>query len=216
MFSTTHSQNIAIILLATLTSHAAASSPLNLVAQFQVHNLTATESNCRGSIWCPKFNFASNRINIYLQNWIKFTMSDTDIYGPGVQIACATVSILLPPLGTNAYCAYTAGDNVPTAGINGSTIKQKMEELRINGCFACGSVGIADSGDPVEEGVFKIDYVPKNKVKCGRVGEVVCPPTAPSVDRGGLQQGPRPVLSTFNATFENGAVTLHALNVQDP
>lgn len=143
-------------------------------------------------------------------------MSDSDIYGPGVQISCATVSILLPPLGTNAYCAYTAGENVPAAGINGSTIKQKIEQLRLDGCFACGSVGIADSGDPVEEGVLKIDYVPKNKVKCGKVGEVVCPPTVPSMHREGLELGPRPVFSTFNATFEDGAITLQASNAQNP
>ena len=216
MFSTTRSQTFAILLLATQILQAAASSPLNIVAQSYVHNLTSATPNCRGSIWCPKFNFASNRINIYLQDWIRYTMSDSDIYGPGVQIACATVSILLPPLGTNAYCAYTAGEKVPVAGINGSMIKQKIEQLRLNGCFACGNVGIADSGDPVEKGVFKIDYVPNNKVKCGKVGDVVCPPTVPSVDRGGLELGPRPVFSTFNATFEDGAITLQAFNTQDP
>ena len=216
MFIATRSQTPTIIFLATQILQAAASVPLNLIAQSHVYNLTSTEPNCHGSIWCPKFNFASNRINIYLQDWIKYTMSDSDIYGPGVQIACATVTILLPPLGTNAYCAYTAGENVPEAGINGSTIKQKMKQLQLDGCFACGSVGIADSGDPVEEGVFKIDYEPRNKVKCGKVGEVVCPPTVPSVHREPLGIGPRPLFSTFNATFEDGAITLQALNAQDP
>lgn len=216
MLIATRSQTCAIIFLAAQISQAAASAPLNLVVQSDVHNLNSTQPNCRGSIWCPKFNFASNRINIYLQDWIRYTMSDFDIYGPGVQIACATVTILFPPLGTNAYCAYTAGENLPEAGINGSTIKQKMNQLQLDGCFACGSVGLADSGDPVEEGVFKIDYVPRNKVKCGTVGEVVCPPTVPSVDREWLGLGPRPVFSTFNATFEDGAITLQALNAQNP
>ena len=105
---------------------------------------------------------------------------------------------------------------MPAAGIDGSTIKQKMKQLQMDGCFACGSVGLAYSGDPVEEGVFKIDYVPKNKVRCGKVGEVVCPPTVPSVHRGGLELGARPVFSTFNATLDNGAITLQALNAQNP
>lgn len=215
MLSTALFRCFSTILLATQILHAAASSPLKLIAQSDVLNLT--ETSCHGSIWCPRFNFASNRINLYLQNWVKYTMSDSDIYGPGVQIACATVTILLPPLGTNAYCAYTEGENVPAGGINGSLIKQKLQQLRDDRCFACGSVAIADSGNPDEEGVFKIDYIPGNKVKCGGPGDVVCPPTVPSTNRVGLEQGPRPVLRTFNATFDGGVITLQAFNTQqDP
>lgn len=216
MFSTTRAQMSAIILVAAQILHAAASSPLNLVAQPQAQDLNVTVTNCRGSIWCPEFNFKSNRINTYLQDWITYTMSDSDIYGPHVQIACATVTIIFPPLGTNAYCAYTAGKNLPTAGINGSVIKQKMEQLRTYGCFACGSVAIADSGNPVDQGFLKIDYVPSDQVECGGPGQVVCPPTVPSADRVGLEEGPRPVLSTFNATSDHGTITLQAFNVQDP
>lgn len=221
MFSITLSQKFAIICLATQMLHLATSSSLNLVAPSLSPSLNLTKPNCHGSIWCPKFNFASNRINLYLQNWIKYTMSDSDIYFPGVQIACATVTILLPPLGTNSYCAYTAGhtageDNIPAAGINGSVIKGKMDELRIHGCFACGSVMMADSdGSSIEDEAFKIDYVPRNRVKCGMPGDVVCPPSVPSEDRTGLEQGERPVLSTFNVTFDDGAVTLQALNIQN-
>ena len=142
-------------------------------------------------------------------------MSDADVYGPGVQIACATVTILLPPLGTNAYCAYTRGAHVSPAGINGSVIKQRMEDLQSQGCFACGYVPIAESGIRRDEGMFVIDYVPKNQVRCGMPGDVVCPPTKPSVDREGLEEGERPALREFNATFGNGTVTLQALNVQE-
>ena len=123
---------------------------------------------------------------------------------------------MFPPFGTTGYCAYTAGKNVPAAGINGSLIKQKLEELQIYGCFACGSVAIADSDDPVEKGLLKIDYVLPSKVKCGRPGEVVCPPTVPSTNRAGLEQGPMPMLSTFNATLEDGKITLQAFKIQDP
>ena len=217
MLSTTFYHNFATFLLATQITHAGASSSLNLVGQPQIQDLDITEASCHGSFWCPRFNVAANRINVYLQNWIKYSMSDSDVYGPGVQIACASVTPRYGPipLGTTAYCAFTAGENVPAAGINGSLIKLKMNELLAYGCFACGSVAIADSGDPAEEGLFKIDNVPPVKIRCGVPGQVVCPPTVPGTDRAGLEQGPKPVLSTFNATLVNGAVTLEALDIQD-
>ena len=214
----TNLYHFAVILLATQITHAGASSPLNLVEQPQKQDLNITEASCHGSFWSPRFNVAANRINVYLQSWIKYSMSDSDVYGPGAQIACASVTPRIGPipLGTNAYCAFTKGENVPAAGINGSLIKEKMNELRAYGCFACGSVAIAESGDPVEEGLFKIDYVSSSKVRCGVPGQVVCPPTVPGTDRAGLGQGPKPVLSTFNATLDDGAVTLEALDIQDP
>ena len=210
MLHTTLSQVCAVILLATQLSHAlTSSSPLNLITRPSV------PATCRGSFWCPKFNTPSNRINLYLENWIRYGISDADVYGPGAQIACATVTILLPPLGTNAYCAYTRDAFVPPAGINGSVIKQRMEDLRSQGCFACGYVPIAESGVTSDGGMFIIDYVPKNQVRCGRPGDVVCPPTKPAEDREGLEEDERPALREFNATFDDGTVTLQALNVQD-
>ena len=142
-------------------------------------------------------------------------MSDADVYGPGAQIACATVTIFLPPLGTSAYCAYTREAHVPATGINGSVIKQRMEDLRSHGCFACGYVPIAESGVASDEGIFVVDYVPRSRVRCGRAGDVVCPPTKPGEDREGLEMGERPALREFNATFDDGVVTLQALNVQE-
>lgn len=85
-----------------------------------------------------------------------------------------------------------------------------MEQLRTAGCFACGSVAVAESGDVSEMGVFVIDYVPRRKVRCGREGEVVCPPTVPGV---GDVEGPRPEFRTFNGTLDEGGITLQALNV---
>ena len=90
-----------------------------------------------------------------------------------------------------------------------------MEDLRSQGCFACGYVPIAESGVTSDGGMFIIDYVPKNQVRCGRPGDVVCPPTKPAEDREGLEEDERPALREFNATFDDGAVTLQALNVQD-
>lgn len=139
-------------------------------------------------------------------------MSDADVYGPGVQIACATVTILFPPLGTNAYCAFTRGTE---SGINGSVIKRRMEDLRSQGCFACGYVSVEEeSGD---EGVLVVDYVSGKRVRCGREGDVVCPPTVPGGGEGsgGEGDGERPALRVFNATVDDGAVMLQALNVQE-
>ncbi len=217
MLSTILYQNFATILLATQITYAGASSSLHLIGQPQAQDPNFTETSCHGGFWCPRFNVAANRINVYLQGWIKYSMSDSDVYGPGIQIACASITPRIGPipLGTTAYCAFTAGENVPAAGINGSLIKQKMNELLAYGCFACGSVAIADSGDPAEEGLFKIDHVSSGKVRCGVPGQVVCPPTVPDTDRAGLEQGPKPVLSMFNATLDHGVVTLEALEVQD-
>ena len=90
-----------------------------------------------------------------------------------------------------------------------------MEDLRSQGCFACGYVPIAESGVPSDEGMFVVDYVPKNRVRCGGWGDVVCPPTKPGEDREGLEVGERPALREFNATFDDGVVRLQALNVQE-
>ena len=90
-------------------------------------------------------------------------------------------------------------------GMNGALIKQRKEQLRTAGCFACGSVAVAESGDVSEKGVFVIDYVLRRKVRCGKEGEVVCPPTVPGVgDVEGKGEGPRPEFRTFNGTFDEG------------
>ena len=215
MLNVTLSRIIAIIVLATWTKDATASSSLNLVAVSHLLHPNLTQTTCAGSIWCPPYNVPTNHINTYLQDWIQYSMSNSDIYGPGVQIACATLTIPFFPFGPMAYCAYTGGTNPPAAGINGSVIKQKMEELRKHGCFACGYTAIAPSGDPSEQGVFGIDYFPADGLKCGKPGEVVCPPTIPGSDRLGLGRGPRPALISFNATVDDGAVSLQALPLQE-
>lgn len=209
MFTISNLQRGVIILLAAQSIPVMASPSLNIVPNSNMTDLT--ELNCDGSFWCPGIDNPHNYINNYLQDWMRYSIADEDIYHLGAQIACATVTIWLPPLGTNAYCAYTrastAGNEGP-AGINGTMIKQKMEELRSGGCFACGKV-------PWEGGIFKIDYVAKTKIRCGRPGDVICPPSVPSVHREGLEQGPRPVLSTFNATLFDDGVTLQMLNIQE-
>ena len=192
MLNATLSRILAILLLATLIIDATAASSLNLVAVSHLLHPNLTQTTCTGSPWCPSYKLPAHRINTYLQDWIQYSMSDSDIYGPGVLIACATVTIHFSPFGPKAYCAYTGGMNVPVAGLRGSLIKQKIEELRKHGCFACGYTAIAPSGNPIEQGIFGIDYIPEDRVKCGRPGQVVCPPTIPSSDRPGLERGPRP------------------------
>ena len=214
MFTFSHLQKVAVILLAAQSTAVLASPALDIVSNSLAFNIThLTKAKCGGSFWCPRINNPHNYINNYLQDWMKYSIADDDIYDVGVQIACATVTIWLPPLGTNAYCAYTtastAGDEgSPPAGINGSMIKQKMEELRSDGCFACGKV-------PWEEGMVKVDYVTRTQIRCGRPGEVICPPSVPSAHRESLEQGPRPVLSTFNATLLDDVVSLQMLNDQE-
>ena len=209
MFTISNLQRGAIILLAAQSIPVMASPSLRIVPNSTVTDLT--EVNCGGSFWCPRIDTRYNYINNYLQDWMRYSIADDDIYYLGVQIACATVTIWFPPLGTNAYCAYTraftAGNQGP-AGINGTMIKQKMEELRIGGCFACGKA-------PCEGGIFEIDYVAKTKIRCGRPGQVICSPSVPGVHREGLEQAPRPVLSTFIATLFDDEVSLRMPNIQD-
>ena len=214
MFTISHLQKAAIILLAAQSTPVPASPSLNIVSNSPVFNMThLTKLKCGGSFWCPRIKNPHNYINNYLQDWMIYSIADDDIYDLGVQIACATVTIWFPPLGTNAYCAYTTASTAGNegsrpAGINGTMIKQKMEELRTGGCFACGKV-------PWEEEIFKVDYVTKTQIRCGRPGEVICPPSVPSAHRESLEQGPRPVLSTFNATLSDDGVSLQMLNTQE-
>ena len=214
MFTFSHLQKAAIILLAAQTTPVPASHSLRVVSNVPAFNIThLTRVRCGGSFWCPRINSPHNYLNEYLQDWIRYGIADGDIYDLGVQIACATVFIWLPPLGSNAYCAYTtastaADEGSPPAGINGSMIKQKMEELRIGGCFACGKA-------PWDEEVFKIDYVPKTQVRCGRPGEVICPPTVPSAYPRLLEQRPGPVLSMFNAALLDDEVSLQMVSIQE-
>lgn len=159
MLSTTLYQMSAIILLAAQIIHVETSSSLNLIEHSHVQDLSNIETSCCDSFWCPKFNFVINRINLYLQDWINYIISDFDIYDLSVHIAGASVDSRLPPFprfGTTGYCVYTAGEDLSAADINGS-IKQKMKELRVYGCFARESVSIADDDNPVAKGLFKID-----------------------------------------------------------
>ena len=215
MLNVTLPRLFAILLLATWAIDATASSSLNLVAVSHLLHPNLTETTCVGSPWCPLYNLPTNHINTYLQDWIQYSMADSDIYGPGVQIACAALTIPFFPFGPMAYCAYTGGTNLPVAGFRGSLIKQKIEELRKHGCFACGYTAIAPSGNSSEQGVFGIDYFPEDRVRCGRPGVVVCPPTTPGSDRPGLKKGPRPALISFNATVDDGAISLQALRLQE-
>ncbi|KAM0800870.1 hypothetical protein BDR22DRAFT_821063 [Usnea florida] len=225
MFTISYLQKAAIILLVAQSTPVPAAPPVNINLNSTAVNLInpnfavsgkahVTKATCGGSFWCPRINNRHNYINNYLQDWMRYSIADDDIYDPGVQIACATVTIWLPPLGTNAYCASTTasiageGGSSP-AGINGTIIKQKMEELRTGGCFACGKV-------PWEGRIFKVDYVARGAVRCGRPGEVICPPTVPGTHRQSLKRGPRPVLRTFNVTKSDKGVSLQMLNIGDP
>lgn len=154
-------------------------APNALAASISV-NSTASDGfelgiNCRGNFWCPWISADANHIILYFLYWMKTSMNDADIYAHGVHIACASL------YGSAAFCAYTQGHNVPPSGINGSGIKRKLTQLSDHGCFACGSVPIADDNNPKELGILTINYVLKPAcLPSSSDLTPICPPTIPA------------------------------------
>jgi len=120
--------------------------------------------NCRGNFWCPWVSRPSNHILRYLLDWMNKTMHDTDIYFHGAHIACTTLYADRSGRGA-AFCVYTQGHNVPPPGINGSEIKRKLTLLNEHGCFACGSIPLAEDNDPNALGILSLNYVLKSDCK---------------------------------------------------
>ena len=116
--------------------------------------------NCRGNLWCPWSSKSSNRILPYLLGWIAISVNDEDVYETRAHIAC--VDLYAPSGVTGAsFCLFTQGPNVPQPRINGSEMKRKLRQLSDHGCFACGSVPLAEDNDPNAMGILTLNYVLK-------------------------------------------------------
>ena len=137
----------------------AVASPTDLNSTLQTNSKPFSLGiNCRGNVWCPWISRPSNRILTYLLDWIDSSVNDEDIYYNRVHIACVD---LYAPTGVDgaAFCLFTQGRTVPPTGINGSEIKRKLTQLSEHGCFACGSVPLAEDNDPNAMGILTLNYV---------------------------------------------------------
>lgn len=160
--------------------------------------------NCRGSFWCPWFREPSNGILRYLLDWMKAEMHDEDVYFNSAHIACASLYAERDVKGA-AFCVYTQGHNVPRSGINGSEIKRKLTQLSEHGCFACGSVPLAEDNDPNALGILTLNYVLEEK--CKPFSDRKTPICKPSIPAAAGSQDSQP----FTATSPN----FHVFNLTD-
>ena len=144
--------------------------------------------NCKGSFWCPWFNVGTHRYILYLLQWMRAIPAfRTYRYYKKVNIACARLWD-----DDRAYCVFPQG-NVPDEGVTGDQVMGLMEGLLRYGCFACGSVPIALSGDPAEQGIVTVNYV--KQANCpARKGMVICDPS----ERPGPPPGQKPGTAAGN------------------
>ena len=120
---------------------------------------------------------------------------DEDVYFHSAHIACASLYAPRHVQGA-AFCVFTQGHNIPQ--INGSVIKRKLTQLRDHGCFACGSVPIADDNDPNTQGLLTLNYVlNKNCQQISNEPSPICKPSIPDPARLSNPQPPTATLPAF-------------------
>lgn len=83
------------------------------------------------------------------------SLGDAVVYSPGSHIVCRPWGAV--PVG--GICAFTQGSNLSPAGINGTMIRLKLNELVDHGCRACGSVPLSEDNNPFEAGILTVNYV---------------------------------------------------------
>ena len=83
-------------------------------------------------------------------------------YLAGQKIACKEHSVF-PYLVRGYFCAFAEGNNVPTSGVNGSTLLLKMQQMIEHGCQGCGSVPLEKGNDPDVMGKLTVNYVTKSE-----------------------------------------------------
>ena len=100
---------------------------------------------------------------------------DEDVYPPGRQIICKP-NIGRPNLPWGGFCVFTQD---ATSGVNGTVIKQKLDQLVGHECAECGSVPLADDNNPATEGILTVNAV-KGKV-CPGVCERITSDQTPGI-----------------------------------
>ena len=116
--------------------------------------------NCRGSFFCgwtrhdgPVIEAFYSAIVLGSQaNMLGGPVLNNTVYyagGDPFDIAC---------IKSKSICLFLEG-NVPVTGVNGSTIKKRLGELRDHGCRVCGSVPLSGDNNPRRMGILVANFV---------------------------------------------------------
>ena len=127
--------------------------------------------NCRGSFYCTWWMEDRNIIQLFYNavvsgsqgDMVGGPISDERMYyagGDPRDVAC---------IKDIKICLFLQG-NVPPTGVNGSTIKKRLGDLRDHGCRKCGSVPLSGDNDPGKMGILVSNYVTQGAC------DGVCPP----------------------------------------
>ena len=115
--------------------------------------------NCQGSLLCGYKDKNDNVLDVFYDAMTTGSnavlqggpLEDDRVYygGHPQDVACwKELSV----------CLFLQG-NIRSSGVNGSTIKQRLNDLRYHGCRVCGSVPISGNNDPYYMGYLTSNYV---------------------------------------------------------
>lgn len=141
----------------------------NRVWLFTLHTAylaSAFGINCRGSSEClfaGSFLRYTNVVQAFV-DVLEFGSANSDLPGgpisptstylAGQHIVCAEYHGVV-----GSICLFLQG-NVPTAGVSGSLVIRKLNEIYCHGCEVCGSVPLSDSNNnPDTMGELTMNYV---------------------------------------------------------
>ena len=135
------------------------SLPTRLSAEHESGN-NRVAVNCKGSK-IPCLGISAWHIIPILRGYMAHLTVNATYYA-GQDIACIPRDWL--PFARlvwseGAYCAFLQGKNVPTGGVDGVTLLQKMDTLIQNGCLGCGSSAVSDTGGMSAMGSLTVNYV---------------------------------------------------------
>ena len=166
-------------------------------------NVNALGINCQGSILCGY----KNKGEMVLDTFYDAMTSGSQSFIPGGPLEDERVYYNGQPQDVACWedlkvCLFLQG-NIPSTGMNGSTIKLRLNELRLHGCRICGSVPISGNNDPYNSGYLTSNFVTSGS--CNGICQTVShpegiPSTAPSPEArveggpwhgGGLPPGAR-------------------------
>ncbi|MCJ1233723.1 hypothetical protein MMC14_001681 [Varicellaria rhodocarpa] len=121
--------------------------------------INALGINCRGSILCGYKRENQNILDIFYDAMTTGSnaflqggpLEDDRVYynGQPQDVACWA---------EHNVCLFLQG-RIESSGVNGSTIKQRLNDLRYHGCRICGSVPISGNNNPYYMGYLTSNYV---------------------------------------------------------
>lgn len=141
----------------------------------------------------------------------KDCIKDDDIYGNNQHIVCLPYHLLGHRPGS--FCLFMQGDHPNSylnpitgkivVGVDGQTIKEKVNDLYSHGCRGCGSVPIGPQNDPNSQGILTVNYVATPGCDGSNYdGKLTCFPTIPYDAAGNPLNVDATVLSSQSAAAQ--------------